>query len=88
MLGRTYPAFDADRCHSGCTPPASLEWRDANLGALLIGYGTEQEVGGGAAVDYWILQLPWGQRWGEGGYVRVLRSDDSIADATIIEPMV
>ena len=83
MKGRTTPAFDIDRCHSGCGPPAALEWRDGNLGALLIGYGTTTD-----GVDYWIVRLPWGERWGEGGDARLLRNDSTIADGVVIDAMV
>ena len=84
MAGKTHPVFDLPNCHSGCAPPAALEWRDADLGVLLIGYGTDPTLD----LDYWIMQFPWGAGWGEGGYARVLRSADMIADAVVIEPMV
>ena len=83
MKGRTLPPFDVERCHSGCAPPSTLEWRDGNLGALLVGYGTTPE-----GVDYWIVRLPWGPMWGEAGDARVWRSDASIAEAVVIEAMV
>ena len=84
MLGRTTPTFDLPSCHSGCTPP-KIEHQQANLGALLVGYGSDHTTG----ADHWILQLPWGREWGEGGFARILRgADATIADAVVIEPMV
>ena len=87
LLGRTRPLYAVDRCHSGCVPPSSLEWQQTNLGASLVGYGADEQPDGTVA-PYWILQLPWGRAWGEGGYARVLRSEAAIFDAVAIEPMV
>lgn len=86
MLGRTLPAFDAHSCHSGCAPPARLEWQSVNHAASLIGYGSEQVAG--ETVDYWILQLSWGQDWGEAGYARVRRGETSVIDTVAIDPFV
>jgi hypothetical protein len=84
MLGKTFPAFDLSLCHSGCQPPDLIEWQATNVGALLVGYGSDRHAG-----DYWILQLPWGRTWGEGGYARIVRgSDAAIAEAVVLEPMV
>ena len=47
-----------------------------------MGYGSE------AGAGYWILRVPWGVGWGEGGYMRVLRSEAAIFDAVAIDPMV
>ena len=82
LLGRTRPAFDLSKCLSHCEPPKTLEWQEVNLAAELVGYGSE------AGAGYWILRVPWGVGWGEGGYMRVLRSEAAIFDAVAIDPMV
>ena len=87
LLGRTRPLYDRARCHSGCSPPSQLEFQEVNIGATLVGYGSETQADGSLA-DYWIVRMPWGSTWGEGGYARVLRSDAAIFDAVSIEPMV
>jgi hypothetical protein len=88
VRGRTVPAFDYATCHSGCAPPHQLEYQQVNLGATLVGYGSEAQPDG-SAIDFWVLQLPlFGSAWGEGGYARVLRSEAAIFDAVAIDPMV
>ena len=84
-LGRTLPAYDRRRCHSGCKPPESLEWQATNYGALLVGYGVDEAEG----EPYWIVQLPWGADWGEAGYARVLRGEAAVeAAALVVDPMI
>ena len=84
------PAFDPDACHSGCTPPAAIEWQQVNHAVLLVGYGTE-DIGNGEHVDYWIAQNSWGSQWGEGGFFRIERGtgEASIESLAVsVEPMV
>jgi cathepsin L len=36
---------------------------------VLEGYGTDQDTG----LDFWLVRNSWGPRWGESGYIRLLR---------------
>ena len=53
------------------------------------------KIGGGdtsqnaSGTPYWILALPWGAEWGEGGFARVRRGEAAVEAAPIlVEPMV
>jgi len=46
-----------------------------NHAVLIVGYGTTPE-----GTDYWLVRNSWGPRWGEAGYVKILR-EDSARDA-------
>jgi len=41
-----------------------------NHAVTLVGYGKDQ------GDNYWLVQNSWGGSWGEGGRIRILRSDD------------
>lgn len=48
---------------------------DVNHAVVLAGYGTEEYPDGN--VDYWVVRNSWGPDWGEGGYVRLYRGNES-----------
>ncbi|KAI4345287.1 hypothetical protein L6164_012423 [Bauhinia variegata] len=43
-----------------------------NHGVTLIGYGTADD-----GTKYWLIKNSWGKRWGEGGYMKMLRDNGS-----------
>ena len=43
---------------------------------MLEGYGTDATTG----EDYWLVRNSWGPRWGEKGYIRLLRVDPATLD--------
>lgn len=50
---------------------------EVNHGAVVVGYGSED------GEDFWIVKNSFGEKWGESGYVRIIRGrgkDCSVAD--------
>nr|XP_020649936.1 cathepsin L1-like isoform X2 [Pogona vitticeps] len=46
-----------------------------NHAVLSVGYGAVQE--GGTLTEYWILKNSWSEKWGEGGYMRLVKGLDN-----------
>jgi len=44
-------------------------------GVAIVGYGSE--VVKGTSTDYWIIRNSWGKRWGESGYLRIVRGQNA-----------
>ena len=60
-----------------------------NHAMVIVGYGEEtvvkkndfsgdNEMGESEVIKYWVLRNSWGDDWGEGGYIRVMRGDDGL----------
>merc|ERR1719326_2303089 len=48
-------------------------------GVLLVGYGTD----GGK--DYWKVKNSWGPRWGESGYIRLLKGKGGAGECGLLK---
>jgi len=51
--------------------------RDIDHDISLVGYGVTED-----GEKYWVLRNSWGEFWGENGYARVLRGNNTIAVET------
>lgn len=52
--------YNDDECKKG----------DLDHSILVVGYGSEN------GHDYWIIKNSWGEGWGQGGYMKLLRNDN------------
>ena len=41
-----------------------------NHAVVLVGYGTDS----GTGLDYWLVKNTWGTKWGEQGYIKMVRN--------------
>ena len=49
---------------------------DLNHAVVLVGYGTDEHTN----EPYWLIRNSWRPTWGEGGYIRLKRTDPSTLD--------
>jgi cathepsin L len=70
-VGITVDASQWSSYSGGVFDGCNQENPDLDHGVLLVGYGTDDELG-----DYWLVRNSWGPAWGEKGYIRIARTDD------------
>lgn len=46
-------------------------------GVLIVGYGVAEYPVFNKTLPYWIVKNSWGHRWGEQGYYRIFRGDNT-----------
>lgn len=58
----------------GILDDCKLEDMVVNHLVVAIGYGEDSSL----EAKYWLLQNSWGDQWGEGGHMRMIRQDDDV----------
>ncbi|CAD7092275.1 unnamed protein product [Hermetia illucens] len=63
----------------GISHPWKLLCRAGGIdhGVLIVGYGVAEYPLFNKTLPYWIVKNSWGKRWGEQGYYRVFRGDNT-----------
>jgi len=57
--------------HSGILDPITCNKNRLDHGVAIVGYGSQRSK------DYWIVRNSWGKSWGEKGYVRLAKGDNT-----------
>jgi len=66
--------------YDGCSFDENIS---INHAVQLVGYGSD--FGPLGVYDYWLVRNSWGSRWGEDGYIRLLRTDQCGMDYTPLD---